>query len=60
MLTLSGLKVLFKKFSVAKLFEILRNMYELQTIEKIEIRYQPRNKCFYIFTFLLFVGLLTD
>ena len=25
-------------------------MYELQKIEKIEIKYQPRNKCFYIFT----------
>ena len=28
-------------------------MIELQKIEKIEIKYQPRNKCFYIFTFLL-------
>ena len=25
-----------------------------------EIKYQPRNKCFYIFTFLPFVAWLTD
>ena len=35
-------------------------MIELQKIEKIEITYQPRNKCFYIFTFLPFVAWLTD
>ena len=35
-------------------------MFELQNIEKIEIKYQPKNKCFYIFTFLPFVAWLTD
>ena len=34
-------------------------MHELQKI-KIEIKYQPKNKCFYIFTFLPFVARLTD
>ena len=35
-------------------------MYELQKIEKIEIKYQARNKCFYIFIFLTFVARQTD
>ena len=29
-------------------------------IEKIESKYQPRNKCLYIFTFMPFVAWLTD
>ncbi len=35
-------------------------MYELQKIEKKEFKYQPRNKCFYIFTFLTIVAIQTD
>ncbi len=33
-------------------------MFELQKIGKIEIKYQPRNTCFCIFTFLPFVAWL--
>ena len=51
---------LWKKIRMTTSIEILRNMFELQKIEKIENKYQPRKKCFYIFTFLPFVAWLTD